>query len=154
MKYNDNGTYKDIYVKAFDTLPVGTEVDYIGDTVPDGWSEVDSYSTNEVDTGQTWIDGKKIYRKTYTGYATARYTIVTSEITTSTINILREYGMRKSKYGSWFAVNSYYGPDATNYYSVITFDSNGMQIIGGNSMFESDTTNCPYIITIEYTKVS
>ena len=41
MKYNDNGTYKDIYVKAFDTLPVGTEVDYDGETVPTGWSEVD-----------------------------------------------------------------------------------------------------------------
>ena len=44
MKYNDNGTYKDIYVKAFDTLPVGTEVDYDGNTVPDGWEEV--YSDN------------------------------------------------------------------------------------------------------------
>ena len=45
MKYNDNGTYKDIYVKAFDTLPVGTEVDYDGQTVPDGWEEVDEYET-------------------------------------------------------------------------------------------------------------
>ena len=34
--------YKDIYVKAFDTLPVGTEVDYDGNTVPDGWEEVPS----------------------------------------------------------------------------------------------------------------
>lgn len=41
MKYNDNGTYKDIYVKAIDTLPVGTEVDYTGSTVPAGWEEVD-----------------------------------------------------------------------------------------------------------------
>jgi len=40
MKYNDNGTLKDIYVKAFDTLPIGTEVDYDGNTVPDGWTQV------------------------------------------------------------------------------------------------------------------
>lgn len=40
MKYNDNGEYKDIYVKAFDTLPVGTEVDYDGSVVPSGWTEV------------------------------------------------------------------------------------------------------------------
>lgn len=40
MKYNDNGTYKDIYIKTFDTLPVGTEVDYDGETVPDGWSVI------------------------------------------------------------------------------------------------------------------
>ena len=65
MKYNDNGTYKDIYVKAFDTLPVGTEVDYDGETVPSGWTEVadpNTYSTNEVKIG-TWIDGKPLYRK-------------------------------------------------------------------------------------------
>ena len=41
MKYNDNGEYKDIYIKSFDTLPVGTEVDYDGETVPSGWTEVD-----------------------------------------------------------------------------------------------------------------
>lgn len=63
MKYNDNGTYKDIYVKALDTLPVGAEFDYIGERVPDGYVQVESYSTNEVNTGQTWIDGKPIYRK-------------------------------------------------------------------------------------------
>ena len=40
MKYNDNGTIKDIKVKAFDTLPVGAEVDYDGTTVPDGWEEI------------------------------------------------------------------------------------------------------------------
>ena len=41
MKYNDNGEYKDIYIKTFDTLPVGTEVEYDGNTVPDGWTEVE-----------------------------------------------------------------------------------------------------------------
>lgn len=45
MKYNDNGEYKDIYIKTFDTLPVGTEVDYDGSVVPDGWSEIsESYT--------------------------------------------------------------------------------------------------------------
>ena len=64
MKYNDNGTVKDIKVKAFDTLPVGTEVDYDGSVVPDGWMEVDdpnTYSTDEKRIG-TWIDGKPLYR--------------------------------------------------------------------------------------------
>ena len=66
MKYNDNGEYKDIYVKAFDTLPVGTEVDYDGSTVPSGWTQVadpNTYSTDEVKIG-TWINGKPLYRKT------------------------------------------------------------------------------------------
>jgi hypothetical protein len=48
MKYNDNGEYKDIYVKSFDTLPVGTEVDYDGNTVPTGWSEVSPWDAGSI----------------------------------------------------------------------------------------------------------
>ena len=48
MKYNDNGTYKDIYVKSFDTLPVGTEVDYDGNTVPTGWTEVPNHADYQI----------------------------------------------------------------------------------------------------------
>lgn len=46
-----------------DTLPIYSIVDYDGDTVPTGYEEVNSYSTSEVKTGDTWIDGKPIYRK-------------------------------------------------------------------------------------------
>ena len=39
MKYRDpvTGEFKDITVKASDTLPIGTIVDYDGTTVPSGW---------------------------------------------------------------------------------------------------------------------
>ena len=40
MNYNDDGTVKQITVKAGDTLPVGTEVDFDGTTIPAGWEEV------------------------------------------------------------------------------------------------------------------
>lgn len=65
MKYKDpvTGEMKTLSVKAADTLPIGTIVDYDGDTVPDGWEEVSDYSEDEIDTGQKWIDGKPIYRK-------------------------------------------------------------------------------------------
>ena len=62
-KYNDQ--WKDLTVKAGDTLPVGTIVDYDGDTVPAGYEEVNRYSTTEVKTGDTWIDNKPIYRKSF-----------------------------------------------------------------------------------------
>lgn len=65
MKYNDNGTVKELKAKVYDTLPVGTEVDYSGSTVPDGWIQIDDpnvYSTTETICG-TWIDGGPIYRK-------------------------------------------------------------------------------------------
>lgn len=53
MKYNDNGTYKDIYLKTFDTLPVGSEVDYDGQTVPSGWEEVTDMSGSNANG--SWI---------------------------------------------------------------------------------------------------
>ena len=48
-----------------DTLPIGAIVDYDGDTVPEGYEIVaePTYSTEEQKTGETWIDGKPIYRK-------------------------------------------------------------------------------------------
>ena len=42
MKYNDDGTIKEIKVKSFDTLPVGAELDYDGTTVPSGWTEIEN----------------------------------------------------------------------------------------------------------------
>lgn len=70
MKYKDpvTGEMKTLSVKAADTLPIGTIVDYDGDEVPDGWEEVDEtddYSTEETLTGKHWIDGKPIYRKVF-----------------------------------------------------------------------------------------
>lgn len=48
-----------------EALPVGTEVDFDGSVsdIPIGWEQVETYSTYEVKTGDTWIDGKPIYRK-------------------------------------------------------------------------------------------
>ena len=48
-----------------ETLPVGTVIDYEGNTIPVGWEEIDnpdSYSTSEVKTNKVFM-GKPIYRK-------------------------------------------------------------------------------------------
>ena len=83
MKYNDNGEYKDIYIKTFDTLPVGTEVDYDGETVPDGWSEVDAiknlwngtkYSANDTITLSETLQTGHLYMITCMGVS-ASYTV-------------------------------------------------------------------------------
>lgn len=67
MKYRDpnTGQLKELSLKAADTLPIGTIVDYDGEEVPEGWEEygTDDYSTEEIFTGKHWIDGKPIYRK-------------------------------------------------------------------------------------------
>ena len=47
IKYKDSeGNFKEIKIKTKDSLPVGTIVDYDGDTVPDGYEEVDSMDIN------------------------------------------------------------------------------------------------------------
>lgn len=54
--------------KLSETMPIGSEIDYDGLTVPDGWERVPDanlYSTNEVKIG-TWGD-KPLYRKVYSG---------------------------------------------------------------------------------------
>lgn len=58
MKYRDpqTGEFKDITVKVSDTLPIGTEVDYDGTTVPNGWEQVDTVeniSINDFFTSST-----------------------------------------------------------------------------------------------------
>ena len=68
-KDSTTGQMKPLGVKVEDTLPVGTEVDYDGQDIPEGWVEIDdpnTYSTEEQRIG-TWIDGKPIYRKVFTG---------------------------------------------------------------------------------------
>lgn len=49
MKYKDpvTGQLKELSLKAADTLPIGTVVEYDGETVPDGWEEVsEDYEEN------------------------------------------------------------------------------------------------------------
>ena len=57
------GNLESIYVKALDSLPVGSQIEFSGTDIPAGWEEVNDYSTTEVNTGKKWIDGKDIYRK-------------------------------------------------------------------------------------------
>ena len=68
IKYKDSeGNFKEIKIKTKDSLPVGTIVDYDGNTVPDGYEEVEDtnniYSTEEVIVGK-WF-GKPLYRKCF-----------------------------------------------------------------------------------------
>ena len=71
MRYYDETTqtYKELSIKALDSMPVGTIVEYDGQTsdIPSGWEQESDdpsiYSTTETNRGKTWIDGKPIYRK-------------------------------------------------------------------------------------------
>ena len=46
-------------------VPAGSVIGYNGDEIPEGYEEVKKgYSLDEMLTGETWIDGKPIYKKT------------------------------------------------------------------------------------------
>lgn len=146
MKYNDNGEYKDIYIKTFDTLPVGTEVDYDGETVPDGWSEIQDYSTSEIDTGKVWIDGRPIYRIVFTGTITS-----VSNLKVGTISNFRE------------AINIYGITSMNNYStSIIQYWDSSIKCItqinnaNGDVYINagSSSANQLYKVIVEYTKTT
>lgn len=61
----ETGEYKELRIKpGGDTLPIGTIVEYDGDTVPEGYEEVTQgiVTGEEYETGRI-IDGKKEYGK-------------------------------------------------------------------------------------------
>ena len=62
---NSNGELKELVIKANDSIPAGSVIDFEGDVVPEGYEKVEDkgevYSTEEQRIG-TWIDGKPLYR--------------------------------------------------------------------------------------------
>lgn len=154
MKYNDNGTYRDIYVKSFDTLPVGAEVDYDGNTVPTGWTEITDiqpsvYATTETICG-TWIDGKPLYRKVLTfpngtGQTTQKtYTLSDYGIT----NVNEIFIVHPSYYTLTGSTYPFQYNDGTAFECKVS--STQLLVLLGYI----DIANSKFVITLEYTKTT
>ena len=117
MKYNDNGTYKDIYVKTFDTLPIGAELDYDGERVPSGYVQVEAYkilgtTTNSNETITLTNDKLSNYKFIC---VTAGYypneTIITIPISVFSFSTSRKYRLHVKTYDSYGYVNVQYVND-------------------------------------------
>lgn len=146
-KDSTTGQMKPIGVKVEDTLPVGTEVDYDGQDIPEGWEEVDDpneYSTTETVVG-TWL-GKPLYRKVV---EYANTTTIGNDSSTTNININHNISNLEkivsvkgaSSSGQILPRNDLQIP----YYTTTTFQ---FQII--NNTFGPRT----WWFTLEYTKTS
>ena len=76
MKVKINGELKELVIKANDSIPANSVIEYEGDVVPEGYEKVEDkgeiYSTEEQRIG-TWIDGKPLYRKVGTIKFTSIY---------------------------------------------------------------------------------
>lgn len=135
-------------IKAKNTTPTMASIvnDYSESTI-EGYScdyvnDANSYLKEETDTGQTYYDGKKIYRKLLTGTSVSG-SVVTLQAGLSNINtITKFYGV----YG-----NDYPIPYATSNTSfIIEMYRNGQNI---NVVFGSSIqSNVAFRVIVEYTK--
>ena len=152
--YNDNGTATQFKATTYDTLPVGTEVDYDGNTVPTGWTEIADiqpgvYSTAETICG-TWL-GKPLYRKVLifpngTGQTTLKaYTLSDYGIT----NVDEIFIVHPSFYTLSNRTYPFQYNDGTN-----AFECNVGTTQLNVLLKYADIANSKFVITLEYTKTT
>jgi hypothetical protein len=111
------------------------------------WSFENAYSTEETFTGKYWIDGKKIYRRIYTGNlpTTSDWKILFTlppgytEITDTHITFKNTYGT--------FYKGPYY--EDNEYYVLLSIEANNTR---GVYIKAKGFNGFPYTIVIEYTK--
>lgn len=113
---------------------------------------IETYDTNEVKTNKVWIDGKPIYRRTFSGTLT-----VSSPRTTHTIgsNISSSWVDNGNSFlntpDSVRAINSSESADTTtNVRTEITDNKTILNVISGGSSYYVGT----YYVTVEYTKTT
>lgn len=116
------------------------------------------YSTNEVDTGEKWIDGKRIYKKTFSKTFTSSDAGVWTDIgaVDSSMNLIKYEPLAMTSAGTIMLNNSGYCGNSANaptmYNSlVIRISDNKLQ---GFAKSLSGTPEFPmqYYITLYYTK--
>lgn len=153
---NSNGELKELVIKANDSIPAGSVIDFDGDVVPEGYEKVEDkgevYSTEEQRIG-TWIDGKPLYRKV----VNAQFgTVVQGTETTVEVNLKNVDFILVDKY--WLdrktassAINQGYATDAL--YLGYTSFSNSNTTLRFRTK-QSWVSNTAIYAIIEYTKTT
>ena len=137
-----------------ETLPVGSEVDYVGNVsdIPTGWEQITDpnvYSEEEVKTDKVWIDGKPIYRIVFSGRGgdDTDMGIISNLDRVTSFN-----GFIYSVYGQWWSIpNYFYANGNSNYWTSVYFNNNGNVHLATGSYYDS---NSSYYVIIEYTKTT
>lgn len=112
------GNLETVYVKALDSMPVGTEVDFDGNIsdIPAGWEQVTNpyeYSSTEVDTGEIEIVNNVEYH---------RYRKVLRFTSTSTANSWTTVGTNITNLYEMLEVKAKI--DRSNYVNAVPFKEN------------------------------
>lgn len=120
-------------------------------------NDLNTYSTSEVNTGQTWIDGKPIYRtskiidniSTYNSFVSSGLTISNIDNVISIKNTFRR-NLGTSNYVWYEAGNLTETQVNQNYITSIRIASGDVQYLVNASSYSVDKI----IVTIEYTKTT
>ena len=100
-----------------------------------------TYSTTETKIG-TWIDGKPIYRRVFTGRGRNVDIVKINNLG----QVLSMRGVIYSIYNQWWNIPNYHSETA--YHTSLYYDSNGLHLSTGANF----NSNSPYIVILEYTK--
>lgn len=103
-----------------------------------------SYSTNEINTGKIWIDGKPIYRKVFTG---TLGTTASNDISFSIDTLIDEGGYVRYGAAYQFPIPSTFGTQGVNDIRLIKKDANTLTLQYGSNLNSQN-----YAVWIEYTK--
>lgn len=115
---------------------------YSCDYIEDNFGKKEVYSTSEIDTSKIWTDGRKIYRRTFTGTINTTGSWIT--IPNSLISDLRTIIKMEGMYGGYLPIPSYIN---ASYSVALQYNSNsGLQIFSNG--YNSGDVN----VIIEYTK--
>ena len=126
----------------------GTTVCKVLDELCNCIDESETFSTDEVNTGKKWIDGKPIYRLTVDATCGTMADII-NEHTPETITYF--FGQALSKYGNRMLIPSYAAGDPNYKMDFLQSNVDGHVELQYGSYFENDYR--AYCV-IEYTKKS
>jgi hypothetical protein len=115
-----------------------------------------SYSTNEVATGETWIDGKPIYRRVFEGTLTGAPDTLTDTnlIATDIRELIRYGGWCVSKTNDTYYLSvpfSMIRPDESERFCCMYWDTSGLRL---HTKSAYDRVDSPYRVWAEYTKTT
>ena len=149
-----NGFVGESGVHVGPEMPFGSGVDlWINPTNTDTYTvaemddlnKVINYSTEEVLTGGTWIDGKPIYKKTYQSSISTTAVDVSIGTIENVKNIVKAYGCLNSTDNNLLILNNYW---SNTWYAVVYVKPNTNSVLANCS--KTGTIN----VTIEYTKTT
>lgn len=109
------------------------------------YNEQNSYSTSEINTGKTWIDGKPIYRKTFT---------FTNQTFTSGVCNIGYYTSLKIGPNNFIRAYGVVAFGNTWITSISSVYASAMAFWVRHEMADQNTSNTDIIVTFEYTKTT